>query len=117
MLSSDSVFPNPYRVTISREHDPVILDSVTFLLVFNGRPRPLANAGSVSWMDDRKHFEVPVLIVKNSRKRFEGLLIGTADGNDIEITWRADLTQKELGRITDSTNDTVAFLHKPGAER
>ena len=62
-------------------------------------------------------FEIPVEIIKNSRKKFEGVLTGIADGNDILIMWDADLTSETWGVIKETTNNIVSFRRKPGAIR
>lgn len=111
------VFPGSYRITIERERNCVVRDSVTFLLILNGRPRPLADGAAVSFEENRKHFEIPVFISKNSRNRFEGVLTGIADGNDIRITWSVDPKHKALGVIKETTNNTVSFQERPGAAR
>ena len=111
---SQSLSP-AYRITIEREMNPTIGNSVTFIMIINGRPRPLANGGATILECDQKCFEIPVEIIKNSRKKFEGVLTGVADGNDIRIVWDADLTSETLGVIKETTNNTVLFRKKPGA--
>lgn len=106
-----------YRITIEREMNPTIGNSVTFIMIINGRPRPLADGGATILECDQKYFEIPVEIIKNSRKKFEGVLTGIADGNDIRIVWNADLTSETLGVIKETTNNTVIFQKKPGATR
>lgn len=106
-----------YRITIEREMNPTIGNSVTFIMIINGRPRPLADGGATILECDQKCFEIPVEIIKNSRKKFEGVLTGIADGNDIRIVWNADLTSETLGVIKETTNNTVIFQKKPGATR
>lgn len=110
-------FPHAYRITIEREMNPTIGNSVTFIMIINGRPRPLADGGAAIFECDQKYFEIPVEIIKNSRKKFEGVLTGIADGNDIRIVWDADLTSETLGVIKETTNKTVLFRKKPGATR
>lgn len=106
-----------YRITIERETNPTIGNSVTFIMIINGRPRPLADGGTTILECDQKCFEIPVEIIKNSRKKFEGVITGIADGNDIRIVWDADLTSETLGVIKQTTNNTVSFQKKPGATR
>jgi len=115
--SDRDTFPEPYRITIEREYNRTVGESVTFILITNGRPRPLANGAIITVECDKKCFEIPVLITKNSRKKFEGVLTGFADGNDIRILWDADPKQKNLGVIKETTNNTVSFQEKPGATR
>lgn len=112
---TSETLPKNYRITIEREADPSIRDSITFLLVLNGRPSPLADGGSISFQANQKCFEIPVLITGNSRSRFEGVLTGIADGRDIRIRWKAERGSKTLGNITVTTNDTVALVKKKGA--
>ncbi len=109
--------PCAYRITIEREMNPTIGNSVTFIMIINGRPRPLADGGAVMVECDQKCFEIPVEIIKNSRKKFEGVLTGIADGNDIRIVWDVDPKEKNLGVIKETTNNTVCFQAKPGATR
>ncbi len=108
---------NSYYITIERERNRLVGDSVTFLIVLNGRPRPVADGGSVSFKADEEHFEIPVFITKNSKKNIEGVITGTADGNDINIVWSVDPDSKTFGAIKSTTNDTVSFMEKPGAAR
>lgn len=108
---------HPYRITIERELNPTIGDSVTFIMIINGRPRPLANGGTTVFECDQTCFEIPVEIIKNSRKKFVGVLTGIADGTDVSILWDADLTSETLGVIKKTTNQTVSFQKKPGATR
>ena len=115
--SAGGAFPYSYRITIERQMNPTIGNSVTFIMIANGRPRPLADGGAVILECDQKCFEIPVEIIKNSRKKFEGVLTGVADGKDIRIVWDADLTRETLGVIKETTNDTVSFRKKPGATR
>lgn len=115
--SAGGTFPCSYRITIEREMNPAIGNSVTFIMIANGRPRPLADGGATILECDQKRFEIPVEIIKNSRKKFEGVLTGIADGNDIRIVWDADLTSETLGVIKETTNNTVSFQKKPGATR
>lgn len=110
-------FSRPYRITLERESDRTIGDTVTCILIIGGRPRPLADGGSIMLTDDRKVFEIPVMITKNSRKKFEGVITGIADGADIRIVWGVDLNQKTLSTIKQTTNSTVTFQAKPGATR
>lgn len=114
-ICSDDVFAEPYRVTLRREKHPKIGNSVTFILIANGRPRPLADDAWTTLEFSEKEFEIPVFITKNSRTKFEGVLTGTADGSDIRILWSPDLTQKTLGVIKETTNPTVTFVERPGA--
>ena len=106
-----------YRITIERETNPAIGNSVTFIMIINGRPRPLADGGVMIFECNQKCFEIPVEIIKNSRKKFVGVLTGIADGTDIRIVWNADLTSETLGVIKETTNTTVSFRKKPGATR
>lgn len=115
--NDQGTFPDSYRITIEREYNRTVGESVTFILIVNGRPRPLANGAIITVECDKKCFEIPVFISKNSRKKFEGVLTGIADGNDIRILWDADLNLKTLGAIKETTNDTVSFQNKPGATR
>ena len=108
-------FSHDYCITIEREHNPSIRDTITFLLILNGRPRPLADGGSITFQTNEKHFEVPVFITNNSKTRFEGVLTGIADGEDICIKWKAERGSKTLGHITATTNNTVTFLERKGA--
>lgn len=117
-LESDrGTFPYSYRISIERKMNPAIGNSVTFIMIINGRPRPLADGGATILECDQKCFEIPVEIIKNSRKKFEGVLTGIANGNDIRIVWDADLTSETLGVIKETTNNTVSFQKKPGATR
>ncbi len=108
---------NPYYITIEREHNSSIGDSVTFLIILNGRPRPVADGGSVTFKVDEERFEIPVFITKNSKKNVEGVIAGVADGNDINIVWSVDPADKTFGSIKSTTNNTVSFMEKPGAAR
>ena len=115
--TNKGTFPYSYRITIERKRNPMIGDSVTFIMIVNGRPRPLADGGAMFLECDQKCFEIPVSIIENPRKQFEGVLTGIADGNDIRIVWDADLTSETLGVIKETTNNTVSFQKKPGATR
>lgn len=115
--SDTGMFPDPYRITIEREYNHAVGESVTFILITNGRPRPLANGAIITMECDKKRFEIPVFITKNSRKKFEGVLTGIADGSDIRIVWDVDLNSKTLGTVLQTSNDTVCFQSKPGATR
>lgn len=110
-------FAHPYRIIIERQMNSAIGNSVTFIMMIKGRPRPLADGGTTILECSQKCFEFPVEIIKNSRKKFEGVLTGIADGNDIRIVWDADLTSETLGVIKETTNNTVSFQKKPGATR
>lgn len=110
-------FAQPYRITIERQTNPKIGNAVTFIMILNGRPRPLADGDMVMLDCDQAQFEIPVEIIKNSRKKFEGVLTGIADGTDIRIVWDADLTSETLGVIKETTNQTVSFRKKTGATR
>lgn len=115
--SHGGTFQCPYRISIERKMNSTIGNSVTFIMITNGRPRPLADGGTTILECDQKCFEIPVEIIKNSRKKFEGVLTGVADGNDIRIVWDADLTSETLGVIKETTNNTVSFQKKPGSTR
>lgn len=106
---------NPYYITIEREHNSSVGDSVTFLIILNGRPRPVADGGSVSFQSDEESFEIPVFISKNSKKNVEGVIAGVADGNDINIIWSIDPQSKTFGTIKSTTNNTVTFIERAGA--
>ena len=108
---------NPYYITIEREHNSSVGDSITFLIMLNGRPKPVADGGSVSFKVDDERFEIPVFIGKNSRKNIEGVIMGVADGNDIDIVWSIDPASKTFGAIKSTTNNTVSFVERPGATR
>lgn len=115
--SDTGTFPYSYRITIERERNRPVGESITFILIANGRPRPLADGAITIVECDKRRFEIPVLITKNSRNKFEGVLTGIADGNDIRILWNADPKLKTLGIIKETTNNTVSFQAKPGATR
>ncbi len=115
--SGADTISHSYRITIDRERNRNVGDLVTFILIANGRPRPLADGATIVVECDKKRFDIPVSIIKNSRKKFEGVLTGIADGNDIRILWNVDLTSKTLGVIKETTNNTVSFQEKPGATR
>ena len=110
----DDRFLCPYRITIERTKNLQIGDSVTFILEINGRPRPLADGATIIFDCDKKYLEIPACITKGARKKFEGVLTGIADGEDIHITWEADLTSETLGVIKETTNNTVSFQKKSG---
>lgn len=107
--------PGPYRITLRRTHNSLIGDSVTFILIADGRPRPLADNAYTSIIEDKKYFEIPVFITDNDKKRFEGVLTGVADGRDIDILWDAELKNQTLGKIIETTNSSVTFIGRPGA--
>lgn len=109
--------PHTYYITINRKRNPAIGSSVTFIMIINGRPHPLADGGAMIFECDQKCFEIPVAIIKNARKKFEGVLAGIADGNDIHIVLDVDMTSETLGVINETTNNTVSFRKKPGATR
>ena len=111
------VFEREYCVTVEREHHPAIGDKITFIMLPNGRPIPLADGGTNRFYTDKKCFEVPVFITDNSRRKFEGVLTGIADGEDITLRWAPERDTKTLGRITATTNSTVTFLERKGATR
>lgn len=116
-IVDSQTLPQSYRITIERQANLTIGNSVTFIMIVNGRPRPLADGGALMLECNQKCFELPVEIVKNSRKKFEGVLTGIADGNDIRILWDADLSTETLGIIKETTNNTVSFKKKTGATR
>ncbi len=107
--------PNAYTVHLIRKRNPSIGNSVTFIHLGFGRPRPLADDAYCKLIESKKRFELPVYITDNENKVFEGVLTGVADGNDIRIVWDVDLTQKTLGVIVETTNSTVTFVERPGA--
>ena len=111
---SDTVI-RPYRITLRRTKDPVIRNDVTFIFIRDGRPRPLSDDAYACFEEDRKQFEIPVFITDNRKKKFEGVLTGTADGSDIQILWSPDLSENNWGVIVETSNDTVAFTARPGA--
>ena len=112
--STHETLSQNYRITIAREAEPSIRDSITFLLIPNDRPVPLSDGGSISLPSNQKHFEIPVFITDNSKRTFEGVLTGIADGKDICIRWKADRGSKTLGNIIATTNDTVSLKSKKG---
>ncbi len=107
--------PGPYRIILRRACNPRIGNSVTFILIADGRPRPLSDDAYTSVVEDKKYFEIPVFITDNDKKRFEGVLTGVADGKDIDILWDVDLKNQTLGRIIETTNNSVTFIGRPGA--
>lgn len=111
-LALSDTLPRSYRITIQRERNRAIGDAITFLLVLDGRPVPLADGGSITVPTNKKRFELPVFITNNSKTSVEGVLTGIADGKDICITWGAERGSKTLGRIQATTNDTVSFQEK-----
>ena len=105
----------PYRITLRRTKDPVVGNSVTFIFLRDGRPRPLADDAYACFECDCPQFEIPVFITDNKKKKFEGVLTGTADGDDVEILWSPDLSASLWGVILETTNPTVTFTERPGA--
>ena len=116
-IVDSQTLPQSYRITIERQANPAIGNSVTLIMIVNGRPRPIADGGALMLECDQKCFEFPVEIIKNARTKFEGVLTGIADGNDVRILWDADLTSQTLGIIKETTNSTVSFCKKPGTTR
>ena len=113
--STEGTFPYSYRIEIDRKKNPAIGNTVTFIMIANGRPSVLADGGTLLFKCDQKRFEIPVEIRMESGERFEGVMTGLADGKDIHVVWDADPTSEALGVIKETTNNTVWFLEKPGA--
>ena len=110
-----ALWDNATAVTLHRKHDPVIRNNVTFLIVRNGDISRLANDGSVCLLVTEREYELPVYITDNDKRVFEGVLAGTGNGKDIEITWAASLSEKTLGVIVSSNDPTARFVERPGA--
>ena len=103
-----------FAVILKRTNDPAIKNNVTFNLVHYGDLRVLANDGELILLVAEQTFEIPVMITYR-KTTFEGVLTGTGDGKDIEITWAASTSEPQLGHIVSSTNPTVRFEERPGA--
>lgn len=106
-----------YVVTLHRKKDPSVGNRLTFLTVYRGNLCPLSDGASQQILVSEKEFEIPVLITDNKGREFEGVLAGTGDGKDVEITWAASTEEKLLGRIEKSSNATVRFVERVGAAK
>ena len=106
-----------YRIIIERKQNTKLSNSITCILLVNNRPCPLADGASITIHCDHSQFEIPVLISKSAKKQFEGILTGTAEGNDIRILLEMDPTQKTLCIIKEAANSTIALVEKPGATK
>lgn len=103
-----------FAVTLRRANDPAIKNDITFNLVHYGDLRVLANDGELILLVAEQTFEIPVMITYR-KTTFEGVLTGTGDGKDIEITWAASASEPQLGHIVSTTNPTVRLVERPGA--
>lgn len=106
-----------YQIIMDRKMNPSIGSKVTFILIIDGRPRPLADGATIIFECDEEQFEIPVFITRNARTNFEGVLTGVADGNDVSILWDIDLNSETLGVIKATNNNTISLQAKPGATR
>lgn len=106
-----------YVVILNRKSDPVIGNDITFVTVYRGNYSPLSDGATLQLLVSEKEFEIPVLITDNEGNTFEGVLTGSSDGKDIEITWEAKRDGKQLGCIAKTSNDTVRFVERPGAAK
>ena len=59
---------------------------------------------------NRRRIEIPVLKTNFNDLHVEGTLVGIADGNDIELEFKAKLGTKAMAAITYSSNKTVALI-------
>lgn len=108
-------FPDGYKLRIRRVKSKKYGNSVTFIHLGAGRPRPLADDAYTELIQTKRHFEIPVFITNNKGKEFEGVLKGTADGRDITVVWEPDTSSDTLGVITETSNPTVTFEERRGA--
>lgn len=111
--NNPDAFSDYYTIRLTRPHDSIISNSITFILV-DGRPRPLADDAFTTLRRNEKCFEIPVFITDNEGTEAEGVLTGIADGNDFGITWVAIRSHPQLGQFY-SDNKTVRFVERPGA--
>ena len=105
----------PYRVELSRVKNLKVRSSVTMIIIRNDRPRPLSEEASFLWETDEARIEIPIYIAKGTKKVFEGVLTGEADGKDIRIVLDVDPAVKMLGVIKETSNSTFRFCERPGA--
>ncbi len=115
LTESEEDFAAPYRIKIRRTKSERYGNSVTFIHLGFARPRPLSDDAYAEFSETKRRFEIPVFITDNKGKEFEGVLTGISDGNDISIVWEPDTSQKTLGVIIKTTNDTVRFEERRGA--
>lgn len=108
-------FAKPYRVMLERVKNPSLGNAVTCILIMDSRPRPLADDAAFRWETDDKRFEIPVYIAKGNRKRFEGVLTGVPNGEDLHIVLDMDANVKMLAVIKECNNSTIHFEERPGA--
>ncbi len=112
---SEDDFFIPYHIKLRRTKSERYGNSVTFIHLGFARPRPLSDDSFCVFSENKRRFEIPVFITDNKGKEFEGVLTGISDGNNISIVWEPDTSQKTLGVIIKTTNDTVRFEERRGA--
>lgn len=114
-MASVETLPQPYDITLVRKHNPAFTNDITFIHLAFGRPRPLADDACLQFSETKKCFEIPVYMTDNKKRTFEGLLTGIADGKPVRVVVDVDLTQETIFQITETSNDSVQFVEKPGA--
>ncbi len=114
-LSPEGEYAEPYMIRLRRTKNEKIGNSVTFIHLGFGRPRPLSDDSYAEFREVKMRFEIPVFITDNKGKEFEGVLTGFSVGNDVEILWDPDPSKKNLGNIVKSNNASVVFIPRKGA--
>ena len=114
-LSPDKEYAEPYRIRLRRTKNEEIGNSVTFIHLGFGRPRPLSDDSYAEFSETKMRFAIPVFITDNAGKEFEGVLTGLSVGRDVEILWDPDPTEKNLGQIIKSNNASVMLIPRKGA--
>ncbi len=103
------MFPFFYNINIEREKK-IVGALISYVFMIDNQPAIIGNGQGITITTNRKKIEIPVLKTNNSDLFVEGVLVGSADGRDINLKFAACLGKSKVANLKATTNGTISFV-------